>query len=67
MECIENSAEFSNTHVNVFGTRRELFDRIHKIYMMRDRPRWPCASGERDLRASRKARLYLNAKACMFL
>jgi hypothetical protein len=51
----------------MFVTRRELFDWIHKIYIMRDRPRWPCASGEKDLRASRKARLYLNAKACLFL
>jgi hypothetical protein len=49
------------------GTRRELFDWIHKIYMMRDRPRWSCASGERDLRAFLKARFYLNAKACFFL
>jgi hypothetical protein len=35
--------------------------------MMRDRPRWPCASGEKDLRAFQKARLYPDAKACMFL
>jgi hypothetical protein len=50
-----------------FGTRRELFDWIHKIYMMRDRPRWPYASGEKDLRTFLQAMLYPDTKACMFL